>query len=227
MQPQPGLIPCPLLPVAKVAFLVACSVGRQDVRGKMSEELLKRLPQYMVPLHFVEVPALPRLASQKVDRMGLRMQTKGLTTRAQAQDALAQGALEDKLMSYLDSLGFARAVSRKTIELYNLWDCLAVLGMADVILFHWFWCVLVEPRTYELPSQGQAQENSMPMPAIPVPDWTMFTYRLATQDWAYGVFCFAAAAHTSSEHSAFTQRDLAILILYFYAGGNWGDVLFV
>ena len=122
------------------------------------------------------------------------------------------------MVQYLDSLGFARAVSLQTVQLYNLWDCLAVLGMANVILFHWFWCVLIEPRTYKFPAPGEPAENSVTMPKLPVPCWTLFTYRLATQDWAYGVFCFAAAAHTSSERSAFTQRDAAILTLYFYAG---------
>eukprot|EP00439_Symbiodinium_sp_Y106_P066383 s1784_g10.t2 len=195
-----------------VAFLVNCSVGAQDLPGKLAHQL----PKYMVPLHYLEIHALPRLESQKVDRKNLRKQTKGLVTRAQAQDALAEGVHD--MVQYLDSLGFARAVSLQTVQLYNLWDCLAVLGMANVILFHWFWCVLIEPRTYKFPAPGEPAENSVTMPKLPVPCWTLFTYRLATQDWAYGVFCFAAAAHTSSERSAFTQRDAAILTLYFYAG---------
>ncbi|CAE7700762.1 SLC24A1 [Symbiodinium sp. CCMP2456] len=195
-----------------VAFLVNCRVEAQDLPRKLAQQL----PKYMVPLHFLEISALPRLESQKVDRKSLREQTRGLATRAQAQDALAEGV--HAMVQYLDSLGFARAVSLQTMRLYNLWDCLAVLGMVNVVLFHWFWCVLIEPRTYHFPAPGEPAENSVTMPKLPVPRWTSFTYRLATQDWAYGVFCFAAAAHTSSERSSFTQRDAAILTLYLYAG---------
>ena len=186
----------------------------------MRERVARQLPSYMVPLHFLEIPAMPRLASQKVDRNTLRMQTKGLATRAHAQDALLRGEFQDPVMSYLDSLGFARAVTLKQLELLKLWDTLTVLGMANVILFHWYWYVLVEPRTYEFPSPGRPEDSFLPMPKLPMPGWALFLYRLATQDWAYGVFCFAAAAHTSSEQSAFTQRDVAILALYFYAGGR-------
>ena len=245
------------LSFAKVAFLVSCSIGVQgDLQERMTEELARQLPRYMVPLHFLELPSLPRLASQKVDRQALREHTLGLATRAKAEEALAGGALEDQVLSYwadaqelifsdhnpeimlftiypqdgnsikflnsnpgyLDSLGFARAVSLKRLELYNLWDSLAVLAMVNVILFHWFWCVLVEPQTYKVPSQDHPQENAVSMPRMPTPDWLLLTYQLATQDWAYGVFCFAAAAHTASETSAFTRRDAAILMLYIYAG---------
>ena len=60
----------------------------------MPGKLAHQLPKYMVPLHYVEIHALPRLESQKVDRKNLRKQTKGLVTQAQAQDALAEGGEE-------------------------------------------------------------------------------------------------------------------------------------
>ncbi|CAJ1362350.1 unnamed protein product [Effrenium voratum] len=183
--------------------------------GDLKEKLARQLPGYMVPARLIQVWNLPRLSSEKVDRKTLREWTVGLTPRADIEARVAAGEVGEEVIRQLDSLGFERALSKQQMELKVICDNLCVLGMLDVILFHWFWCVLIEPRTYQIPASGLVQPNSVTMQSTPVASWVLQSYRVATQDWAYGVFALAAA---QTSERWFTRRDSAMLGLYFYTG---------
>jgi len=95
-------------------------------------------------------------------------------------------------------------------------DNLIVIGMVNVVLFHWFWYVLEQPLTYVQTSQGQAVEQ---MPPLPVPSWVHISFRICTQEWAYGAFAVAAAWGVPPQDlQRFTRRDLVVLVLYLYIG---------
>ena len=192
---------------AEVAFVV----GAED---HLREFLLQQLPQYMIPMHFIHLDALPRLANDKVDRAALREKTMSVQSRLQAEARLDSDPTDEKLLRFLDSLGFERLLSSQQLKLQRLCDNLSVLGMANVILFHWFWCVLVEPQTYVLADGGT---TVVPMPQLHVNSWFLYTYRMATQDWAYPVFVFAAA-HMTPNKERFLPRDAFLVALYFYTG---------
>lgn len=197
------------LSVSKVAFVAGAQKDLADF-------LLQQLPLYMIPVHFIHVDCLPRLANDKVDRSLLRARTQGLQSKAQAEAKLAGGETDNEaeLTKILDSLGFERLLSAKQMEMQRVCDNLSVVAMVNVILFHWFWCVLIEPETYPL---GHAHDGVVAMPKLEVSGWVLYFYRLATQDWAYGVFMFAAA-QMSPKQKRFTSRDAAIVLLYFYTG---------
>ena len=196
-------------PTAEVAFVAGASENVADF-------LSQHLPLYMIPVHFVHLDCLPRLANDKVDRNVLRARTLGLQSRAQAEAKLASGETDNEaeLIKILDSLGFERLLSSKQMEMQRLCDNLSVVAMVNVILFHWFWCVLIDPETY--PSGRAHVGGVVAMPKLQVSGWTLYSYRLATQDWAYGVFAFAAAQMSPRQN--FTSRDAAIVLLYFYTG---------
>mmetsp|Transcript_68085 Transcript_68085/g.221691 ORF Transcript_68085/g.221691 Transcript_68085/m.221691 type:complete len:442 (-) Transcript_68085:369-1694(-) len=144
-------------------------------------------------------------------------------TCAQAEQRLKEGtgiAEEiDELVRYVDSLGFVKAMSSKRVAARRLWDNLMVLGMVNVILYHWFWYVLVEPRTYLFPGPGIPFGTTVSLPKIHVAPWVMILYRMMTQEWVNGVFVLAAVqAPTPEELRSFTQRDLATVAIYFYVG---------
>ena len=174
----------------------------------------------MIPVHIIHLTSLPRLENDKINRIALREMTLPLQSRAQAEAELtaklATGDDEkgEELLTFLDSLGFERLLSSQQLRKQRLCDNLSVLAMMNVILFHWFWCVLIEPRTYHF---SGSQSSTVPMQRLQVSKWLLYTYRLATQDWAYGIFAFAAA-QTSSATEGFTSRDAAIFVLYFYTG---------
>eukprot|EP00438_Fugacium_kawagutii_P010344 Skav210915 [mRNA] locus=scaffold4127:11132:29640:+ [translate_table: standard] len=211
---------------------VAFVAGAQE---NLADFLSQHLPLYMVPVHFIHMDGLPRLANDKVDRSLLRTRTLGLQSRAQAEAKLAAGETDEaELIKILDSLGFERLLSSKQMEMQRLCDNLSVVAMINVILFHWFWCVLIDPETY--PSGRAHVGGVVAMPKLEVSGWALYLYRVATQDWAYGVFMFAAA-QMSPRQNRFTSRDAAIALLYFYTGffpmiisqlfdAPWNDIIF-
>lgn len=202
--------------------LVAFFAGDLGQVEALRSHLSTKLPPYMVPLHFIALEALPRLPTEKVDQAQLRGRTAGLMTRAAAKRRLEEGgAAEDvgELVRYVDSLGFTRAISSKKAAARRLWDNLMVLGMVNVILYHWYWCVLVDPRTYLPPWEGYPFGYTVPLPHIPVAAWVMGLFRILTQEWINGVFVFAAVQVQSPEElKRFTYRDWATLGLYVYIG---------
>jgi len=200
-----------------VAFVAGCSKNTDAVRA----HLAGKLPPYMVPLHFVPIEALPRLPNEKVDQASLRERTKGLMTRSQAQKLMESGGSDAKLVHFVDSLGFARALTAQKVADRRLCENLMVLGMVNVILYHWFWCVLVNPRTYLDPFKGHKFGETVPLPHLPIAPWAMLVYRVATQEWLNGVFVLAAVQSESPEELIrFTRRDLALLALYVYIGAG-------
>ena len=209
----PGFLPM-IRAVVFVASQVAFVTG---ARENLADFLSQRLPLYMIPVHFVHMDCLPRLANDKVDRSLLRAKTLGLESRAQAEAKLASGEAdnEEELIKILDSLGFERLLSSKQMEMQRLYDNLSVVAMVNVILFHWFWCVLIDPETYS--SEPAHIGEVVAMPKLEVSGWALYLYRLSTQDWAYGVFALAAA-QASPQQERFTSRDAAIALLYFYTG---------
>jgi len=198
--------------------LVAFVAGAQK---DLADFLLQQLPLYMIPVHFIHVDCLPRLANDKVDRSLLRARTQGLQSKAQAEAKLAGGETDNEaeLTKILDSLGFERLLSAKQMEMQRVCDNLSVVAMVNVILFHWFWCVLIEPETYPL---GHAHDG-VAMPKLEVSGWVLYFYRLATQDWAYGVFMFAAA-QMSPKQKRFTSFFPMILSQFFHS--PWNDMIF-
>ena len=209
----PGFLPM-IRAVVFVASQVAFVTG---ARENLADFLSQRLPLYMIPVHFVHMDCLPRLANDKVDRSLLRAKTLGLESRAQAEAKLASGEAdnEEELIKILDSLGFERLLSSKQMEMQRLYDNLSVVAMVNVILFHWFWCVLIDPETD--PSERAYIGGVVAMPKLEVSGWALYLYRLLTQDWSYGVFALAAA-QASPQQERFTSRDAAIALLYFYTG---------
>ena len=194
--------------------------GAQD---NLRQSLSKTLPAYMIPVHFIHLKCLPRLENDKINRSALRDMTLGLQSRAQAEAQLEEDlALGDEktecfsndLLRFLDSLGFERLLSSRQARMQRLCDNLSVLAMTNVVLCHWFWCVLIEPRTYHF---SGSQSNAVPMAKLQVSSWLLYTYRLATQDWAYGICAFTTAL-MSPNNERFTGRDAAIFVLYFYTG---------
>jgi len=152
------------------------------------------------------------------------MRTIGLMTRAAVKRRLqasgsSVGFDVTALEHYIDSLGFRRALLKQQIVERQLLDNLIVLGMVNVILFHWYWYVLVEPLTYLPPWSGYHFGDTVPLPKLPVAEWVTSSFRVLTQEWANGVF-IVAAIHTQppQELVRFTWHDAAIVGLYFYVG---------
>lgn len=220
------VVPCAEDDQTLVAFFVSTPPCNGAVAAHCQELRVwarQQLPLYMVPLHFIALDALPRLQNEKVDQAALRQRTWGLMTRAVANSKLeagcSTGAEVAELVRYVDSLGFVRALNRKQAADRRLWDNLVVLGMLNVILFHWYWYVLVEPRSYLPPWQGYHFGDTVVLPHLPVAPWVVLTYRVMTQEWVNGVFVLAAIELQSPEElTRFTRRELAAFALYVYVG---------
>ncbi|CAK0797049.1 unnamed protein product [Prorocentrum cordatum] len=216
---EAAVVPAREDPQTLVAFLVGAPGGCSEELGSA---LAERVPAYMVPPHFVSLPALPRLLNDKIDRDALRAHTVGLVTRAQAkrmlEDSLsAGGEASAALVHFVDSLGFQRAVQQSEFAQRRLLDNLLAFGMLNVILFHWYWYVLVVPRTYLTPWDEHRPGETVSLPPLPVASWVTFTYRMLTQEWVNGAFIIVAVHEQSpAELKRFTLRDAAVIMLYFY-----------
>ena len=92
-----------------VRQLVACTVAEGDAPAsrELGAYLRTRLPDYMVPASFVELPALPRLASGKIDRRAV-LELAASHAAAPAAAVAPRDDLERRLVGLFEDL-FSRA----------------------------------------------------------------------------------------------------------------------
>jgi amino acid adenylation domain-containing protein len=79
------------------ARLVACFAG-EGSEGELRSALAERLPEHMVPAHWLRLPALPRTSNRKVDRRALAAVSLGSQEAVLASSLAPRDELEARLL---------------------------------------------------------------------------------------------------------------------------------